>query len=337
VFDYAAEAELAHAERLALLRQHYRHRAFAAAAADVMELRPVYDSLAEMTAAASDATQAACRIAAAPPGFAVVALGRLGAEEFDIASDADLLFIREETLEDKRAVRAAEQMVEALASYTRDGTVFAVDPRLRPRGAEGELVTTPGALGQYFETEAHAWEALTYTKLRTVAGDPDLGGKAIGAVHRALRRFGTDSGMAEEVRAMRAKLENSDTAANFKVAAGGFYDIDFIASFLLVRHGVGETRGSIRERLYGLAERRLLSDADCATLDAAAELLRTLEHVIRLVLGRARKSLPVVEHAREVTERLTARILDRALPGGLEQELSHSAAQVRQVYDRVLR
>src|SRR5205085_5299696 len=32
VFDYVAQAKLSHSERLALLRQHYRHRVFAAAA-----------------------------------------------------------------------------------------------------------------------------------------------------------------------------------------------------------------------------------------------------------------------------------------------------------------
>ncbi|MDP9268390.1 MAG: hypothetical protein M3P27_08720 [Acidobacteriota bacterium] len=337
VFDYLANARLSHSERLALLRQHYRHRVFAAASRDVMELRVVYESLAEMTRAADEAVHTAVAIAGAPSGFAVVALGRLGTEEFDVASDADLLFLHDNRTDKKAAARAAEQTMEALASYTREGTVFAVDPRLRPRGAEGELVGTPKALAQYFAGEAHAWEALTYTKLRFVAGNEALAEQAIAAVERSLQRFSADRALAEEVRTMRAKLEKSDNAGNFKVAAGGFYDIDFIASYLLVRHGLSETRGNIRERLYGLAERRLLSDADCATLDASAELLRTLEHVVRLVLGRARKSLPVVEHAREVTERLTARILGRQFANGLEQELAHSAMQVRSVYERVVR
>jgi len=337
IFDYLARARLSHSERLALLREHYRHRVFAASARDVMELRVVYDSLAEMTLAADEAVRTAVAIADAPSGFAVVALGRLGTEEFDVASDADLLFLHDDTTDHKTAARAAELMMEALASYTREGTVFAVDPRLRPRGGEGELVTTPKALAQYFAGEAHAWEALTYTKLRFVAGNEALADMTIAALEKSLQRFSVDAALADEVRAMRAKLEKSDNSANFKVAAGGFYDIDFIASYLLVRHGLGEMRGNIRERLYGLAERGLLSDADCATLDASAELLRTLEHVVRLVLGRARKSLPVVEHAREVTERLTAKILGRQFAGSLEQELAHSALQVRAVYERVVK
>jgi glutamate-ammonia-ligase adenylyltransferase len=337
VFDYVAKAELQHGEKLALLRQHYRHRVFAAAATDVMELRPVYDSLAETSHIANSAIQAAAGIAAAPEGFAVVALGRLGSEEFDIASDADVLFVRDESLEEKAATKCAELIVEALAAYTQEGTVFSVDPRLRPRGAEGELVTTPKLLAQYFSTEAHPWEALTYTKLRPVAGNHELGERAIAAVQGAMGRFRQNDALADEVRAMRLKLEKSDTRENFKVCEGGFYDIDFIASYLLVCHGIEGTAGNIRERLYGLAERKLLSDADCATLDLAAELLRTVEHVIRLVMGRARKTLPVVEHSREVTERLTARILDRKFLEGLQAELSNSATVVRAVYERVVR
>jgi glutamate-ammonia-ligase adenylyltransferase len=276
-------------------------------------------------------------MAGAPEGFAVVALGRLGTEEFDVASDADLLFVRHEKTDPNAATRAAELIVEALASYTRDGTVFAVDPRLRPRGAEGELVTTPAALAQYFEGEAQAWEALTYTKLRAIAGDEALGQEAVATAQRGMKRFADAAGLADELRTMRVKLAKSDQSANFKLAPGGFYDIDFVASYLLVKHGMGETRGNIRERLYSLAERRLLSDADCATLDLGAELLRTVEHVIRLVLGRARKSLPVAEHAREVTERLTAKMLGREFAGGVEHELAHTAQQVREVYDRMLR
>jgi glutamate-ammonia-ligase adenylyltransferase len=337
VFTYLASSSAPRPERLALLRQHYRHRVFAAGARDVMEFRPVYESLAEMTAAADDAIAAALAISEPPPGFCVLALGRLGSEEFDIASDADLLFLHDEHTDRAAAARTAEQVVQALAAYTRDGTVFAVDARLRPRGMEGELVHTPSILGRYFAEEAQAWEALTYTKLRLVAGSEELAERARKAVEEQLARFVGRPEFAAEARAMRAKLEKTESGeTNFKRAPGGFYDIDYIVSYLLVRHGIEQTRGSVRERLHGLAGRGLLSDADCATLDAAAELLRTLEHVIRLVLGRARKTLPTAEHARQTSEQLTAKFLGRSFRHGLGPELERTFAQVRGVYERVL-
>ncbi|MGH9668898.1 MAG: hypothetical protein ACRD3A_02145 [Terriglobales bacterium] len=299
--------------------------------------RPVYESLEELTAAADDAIAAALGIAGAPPQFAVLALGRLGSREFDIASDADLLFLREEKLEARKATRAAEQIVEALAAYTRDGTVFAVDPRLRPRGGEGELVVTPANLASYFAAEALAWEALTYTKLRFVAGSERLAERALTEVEQGIARFGGDASFPAAVREMRGKLERAESseAGSFKTAPGGFYDIDFVASYLMVRHRT-RVEGNIRERLHGLAGQDLLSDNDCATLDSAAELLRTLEHVVRLVTGRARKSLPASEHAHETIERLTRKLLRRDFAGGLEGELTRAFVSVREVYERVL-
>ncbi len=336
VFRHIQEADAPYGEKLALLRQHYRHRVFAAGTRDLMEFRPVYRALAEMTEAAEGAIVAATGITGSGDNLAVLALGRLGSSEFDVASDADLLFVRDETSDPAARRRAAEQIVEALAAYTRDGTVFAVDPRLRPRGAEGELVATPSSLAAYFAAEAHPWEALTYTKLRPVAGSPDLGQRAVRAVHEQLRRFAADPGFALQVSEMRARLAASEDRTNFKTAPGGFYDIDFIVSYLLVRHQMHDVEGNIREKLHALAARGLLDDNSCATLDSAAELLRTLEHVVRLVLGRPRKSLPVSEQARETTERLTARFLERDFHGGLEAELTRSARAVRQVYDRLL-
>jgi hypothetical protein len=58
--------------------------------------------------------------------------------------------------------------------------------------------------------------------------------------------------------------------------------------------------------------------------------------VIRLVLGRARKVLPAAGHAREVTERLTAQLLRREFPAGLEAEMERTFAAVRSIYDRRL-
>ncbi len=336
VFRHILQADAPYSEKLALLRRHYRHRVFAIGARDLMEFRPVFESLAEMTQAADEAIAAATGLAESAGPLAVLALGRLGSEEFDLASDADLLFVRDEASDPILGRKAAEQIVEALAAYTREGTVFAVDPRLRPRGTEGELTSTPSSLAAYFATEAHSWEALTYTKLRFVAGSEDLGRRATQAVHEQMRRFAADPGFAQQVSEMRARLEASEDRNNFKTARGGFYDIDFAVSYLLVRHGALDVAGSIREKLYALAARGLLDDNSCATFDTAAELLRTLEHVVRLVLGRPRKSLPVAEQARETVQRLTARFLDREFHGGLEAELERSSQAVRHVYAQVI-
>ena len=336
VFGFLAAAAGSRGEKLAMLRQHYRHRMFAAGSRDVMELRPVYESLSEMSAAADDAIAAALNIAGHPPGFAVLALGRLGSWEFDLGSDADLLFVRDEQAETEPLIKVAEHIVEALAAYTQDGTLFPVDLRLRPRGTEGELLVTPESLAAYFSSEAQPWEALTYTKLRYVTGSEELALRAMTAVEDHVLRFANDPAFGAAVRTMRAKLEKSDSEPNFKVAPGGFYDIDYILSYLLVMYGVKDVQGNTRERLHTLAARALLSDDDCATLDAAAELLRTVGHVVRLVTGRSRKALPMGDHPRRVSEQLVSRILRRTFRDGLERELERTYKLVRPVYQKVL-
>src|SRR6202008_3331804 len=115
-----------------------------------------------------------------------------------------------------------------------------------------------------------------------------------------------------------------------------FYDVDYILSYLLVMYGVRDVQGNTRERLHTLAARAGLSAEDCATLDAAAELLRTVGHVVRLVTGRSRKALPLGEHPRRVSEQLVSRILGRSFRDGLAAELERTYKLVRPVYQKVL-
>lgn len=334
VVAYLSSSGAPYAEKLALLRQHFRHRVFAAGAKDVTEFRGVYESLSDTTAAAEDAISAAFGIVGAPEGLAVMALGRLGSGEFDLLSDADILFVYEQDHNREQLTKAAAQFMQTLAAYTREGMVFQVDARLRPRGGEGELLVTPAQLAGYFEQEAHAWEALTYTKLRFLAGSRSLGAQASNATKSLFQRFAADAGFEQSVREMRVKVESAEKS--FKTSAGAIYDIDFLCNFLLVKHAIADKQGSLRDRLWRCAAAGVLEKSDAACLDHAAELFRTAEHVVRLVVGRARKWLPVMEHAREITDKLTSRILRQEFPQGLEPQLERSFREVRSIYDRVL-
>ncbi|MGE5204690.1 MAG: hypothetical protein ACM3PW_03680, partial [Chlamydiota bacterium] len=335
--EYLGAAHVAYGEKLALLRRHYRRQTFACGAADVLESRPVYESLKQTSRAADNAIRAAFAIAGAPQGLAVLALGRLGTFEFDLLSDADVLFVREETMPAEAATRIAGQIMQILAAYTREGTVFPVDARLRPRGSEGELVVTAAELHSYCAQEAQAWEALTFTKLRPIAGSATAAAQAEGAVRGLSRRFAGEGGFSREVREMRLRLEHSESSeGNFKTSPGAVYDIDFLACYLAIRHELAGPGGNLRHRLCRLRERGLLEEREWATLDRAAELFRTVEHAVRLVTGKARKSLPATEQGRRAAERLTARLLHRELAQGLEAELARAFKEVRDIWERLM-
>ncbi len=336
IVEYLRASELSHGEKLALLRRHYRHRVFTSGARDLAEFRNVYRSLTANTASAEDAIAAAYGIAGSPEGLAVLGVGRLGAGEFDILSDADLLFVCERDDMREEMTKAAARLMQALAAYTQDGMVFPVDARLRPLGGDGELVFTPAHLAAYCENEAHPWEALTYTKLRFIAGPRTLGDLALAKTKSLFERFSADPGFPERVREMRARLEPEEQDYSFKTSPGGVYDIDFISGYLLVKHSIREKSGTLRDRLWRCAGAGVLDRTDAATLDHAAELLRTVDHIARLVVGRANKWLPATEHARQVTENLSAEILKRRFADGLEAELLRTFREVRQVYQRVL-
>jgi [glutamine synthetase] adenylyltransferase / [glutamine synthetase]-adenylyl-L-tyrosine phosphorylase len=335
VFGYLAASRSPEQEKLSLLRRHHRHRMFAEGALDLLSFRDVYDALAATTGAAEDAISCAFQMAGPTQGLAVMALGRLGTREFDLGSDADLLFVRDEGTNAAELTSTVERFVRTLAAYTQDGIVMAVDTRLRPRGQEGELIVTVPPLEAYFAREAQPWEALLYTKLRFIAGDARLGGQASQTTQSLFERFANSPQAVDAIREMRSKLEGIHEVQNFKTAPGGTYDIDFISSYLLVKHGVDKKNGTLRERVWRCAGTGLLEKRDAARLDHAAELLRTAEHVVRLVSGRSSKWLPKTEHARKAAEKLVEKMLQRPARGGLEVELIETCAEVREIYKRI--
>jgi glutamate-ammonia-ligase adenylyltransferase len=336
VFQFAATSNSTDAEKLALLRRHYRHLSFVAGVRDLMELRPVYQSLSDHSAAADDVIRAAFTLAGRPQGLSVLSLGRLGAAEFDVYSDADLIFARDESLSQGIATKAVEQIVHALAAYTREGMVFPVDVRLRPRGNQGELVMTPAGFAVYCDLEARSWEALTYTKLRFVCGEPQVARDVFRATESGFARFQNDPDFARSVCEIRSRLDRVDPQTNWKSSPGGIYDVDFLTGFLLLKGGLPRRDGSLRARLWRLAAAGLLTNAEAGELDHALELLRTVEHVSSLVAGRAQKWLPASEQGLAATERWASGILRRPFHAGLAAALEDAMRLVREIYERKL-
>ncbi len=78
----------------------------------------------------------------------VVALGRLGMREFDLASDADLVFVLPDADHDEQLfwTRVAERIIDLITAYTGAGLMFTVDTRLRPNGSAGALVQIRGVV-----------------------------------------------------------------------------------------------------------------------------------------------------------------------------------------------
>src|SRR5262249_46008964 len=321
---------------LALLRRDFRRRVFAAGAKDTLSPRPAFVSMGEITNAGKAAIAHALQIVNGQRSLAVFALGRLGTGEFDIASDADLLLVRAPEVDDDQARLDAERLGHALGAYTREGRIFAVDARLRPRGGAGELVVTPGQIERYLADEAQAWEALSYTKLCFVAGRQDLAAQVLTSAWNRIVEIAVQPEFSRAVREMRARLEKSNRYPHsFKLARGGFYDIDFLASYLMLRSS-STAQGNTIDRLRHLQQMGALDATLGEVLVQAAVLYRTADHVIRLVTGRARPELPEAEHARAAVEKLVSGILDRDPRQNLQEQLENTAVRIRKMFEQIV-
>ena len=317
-----------------LLRKRYREASFAIAAQDTP--RPVLESMRENSRLAEQAIECGLRVVNGEQSLAVFALGRLGTGEFDIASDADLLFVRAPEADEQEARIDAERLVNVLSAYTREGSIFAVDARLRPRGSEGELVVSAAQVEKYLAEEAQPWEALTYSKLRFVAGRRDLAPLVLTSVWSQIVELAARAGFSSAVTEMRGRLEKANRyPRSFKLARGGFYDIDFIASYVMLREA-NLVSGNTLERLAALGNACFLEESDFEKLRQATLLYRTADHAIRLVTGRARPELPVAEHARQATEKMVGQILGTDTECDLQSKLQETQEQVRLLFTKIV-
>jgi [glutamine synthetase] adenylyltransferase / [glutamine synthetase]-adenylyl-L-tyrosine phosphorylase len=312
------------------LRRRFRQATLMANARELYRNQDIWQTFGENSHAADRAIAEALAIARAPAGFAILALGRLGSSGFDVLSDADLLFVADDSADHIECRRAAERVTEVLTAYTREGTVFPVDPRLRPHGAEGDLVTTPGRLAAYFAREAKPWEAISYLRLRLVAGSREIADRAMQSVRVASLMIAQRPDFSAELMEMRRRLEASDGEPNFKTGPGGSYDIDFLVGSLQVRHGLWDG-GNLAGRVRLTSQHGLLDAQDADELAANATFLRLVEHRVRLVTGRMYKWLPPGDHARSVLQSMAAS-QDSAQTADLEKALASSLRRNREIF-----
>ncbi|HEV2299500.1 MAG TPA: hypothetical protein VGR72_13415 [Candidatus Acidoferrales bacterium] len=300
-------------ETMASLRNRHREKLLRIVARSAFGETEPFETFAELTRLAEEGVRGALALAmreefpdvdADNSLLVVIALGRLGSKEFDLGSDADLVFLLDPAAnEDDKARwrRIAERFLHIAGSYTQEGLLLPIDTRLRPRGGEGEIVQSTAYLLDYFRKEAEGWEAATYLKARAVGGNCELGEKILAALRDVLaRRFSPSrGGNAEELRRqllhMRARLEQElpEGPGGFKTSPGGYFDIDYVTAFVTMQKGLTNYAATdILSQIERLESAGAFDSACAATLRDAAIFYRSLDHAIRLVLGRTMSQLP---------------------------------------------
>jgi glutamate-ammonia-ligase adenylyltransferase len=288
---------------------------------------------------------------AAEPRLAVLGLGRLASGGMDYGSDLDVVIVYDSAApspvaaltHDEAYARLAELMITAVSSITREGYLYRVDLRLRPDGQKGPLVTGSAAFIAYLQKRAGFWEWLAHVKLRAVAGDLEFGRATEVAarklIHELARNTDHDQ-LYAETRRVRDRLEKEKTSRRYtgpdiKYGAGGMLDVYFAVRYLQLRDNLGddyEDRTTLAT-LHRLRAAGSLNDADFLALDRSYALLRSVDHQLRLIVGRSAR-LPSPEHPafRDIARRLG---YDDA--AGLMKELSSHMTSIRRAYERIMR
>ncbi len=326
------------------LRRFYRRQMLRIQSESILQAPPIFETLGKTSALADRVIADAYGIAlseAPPPANAsytpgnqmmVIALGRLGMREFDLGSDADLIFV----IPDKDAAEhvywtgVAERMVQILGSYTGEGVMFTIDTRLRPNGREGDLVQSESAYKNYFAEHAEAWEGITYMKSRALAGSAE---RATEFLHELQdvdwRRYGQSMRSRKELAEMRARLEREQGPRNpLKAGAGGYYDIDFALMYLRLKGaGIFYRVLNTPERIDVIEKMGHLEREDADFLRDAAIFYRAVDHGQRIVSGHAEGSLPTAQSQFEILTSLVKRWTPEHLH---QQRLDLTLREIRQ-------
>ncbi|MCX6591993.1 MAG: glutamine-synthetase adenylyltransferase [Acidobacteria bacterium] len=328
------------------VRQKFSQEMFRLLAASLCLHAPIFESLQSASLLADGVIDAAYQMAIAEvlpghSGMMVIALGRLGMLEFDLASDADLIFVvpDAEAPRLEQWTKAAEKIIDLLTAYTGDGSMFAVDTRLRPGGRDGALVQTEQTVKQYFEERAEAWEGIAYMKARAAGGDRLQATRFLHDLQQIdWRRYGQSGRSQEELGEMRRRIEREQGANNaLKAGAGGYYDIDFALMFLRLKGAVHFYPAlNTPARIRVVQQMGLMSAADAAFLHRAATFYRAVDHGLRLLTGHSGGSLPTAPaHLVPLTE-IVRRWAPAPRPNlSLALELKEIQGQTREYFDRV--
>ncbi|MEP6819744.1 MAG: hypothetical protein ABJA18_09440 [bacterium] len=294
------------------------------------------------------------------PRLSVLALGRLASGGVDYGSDLDVAMVYDSLVsspvasltQDEAYARLVELMTAAVSSVTREGYLYRVDLRLRPDGKNGPLVTSSEGFLDYVKQRSAIWEWLAYVKLRAVAGDLELGRMiethARHAIHEKALAINPDE-LKQETRRVRERLESEKgrgTARNgrhprrggrhdidIKYSAGGMLDVYFAARYLQLRDDVAD-EGEDRSTLATLARLEANGSLEARDYDALSggyELLRSVDHHLRLIVGKV-AALPATDYPafKEIAKKL-----DFATPADLSATLRDRMRAIREAYDRI--
>jgi len=304
---------------------------------DVMGLVDLERTHLELTNVAETCLRfALAQVRSSTEAFVVIGMGKLGGRELGYGADLDVLFVG-----DAAASGIAMRLMDFMSRPTAAGTLFQVDPRLRPDGEKGALAGSLEAHRDYYRHRALLWERQALTKARVVAGDPALGEQFIAMVHELVYGRSITPAEVAEIRRMRHRIETErgdpkHVELEFKTGPGGLLDVEFAVQTLQLRHG--REHPSVRTAhtlaaLNRLTALGLVEEEQSLRLRRNYLFLRRVESVLRRQENASVSRLPADAHE----QLLLAKRL--GFPGGEEflNTYRQITRQNREIYEQLVR
>ena len=285
-------------------------------------------------------------------GMVVVALGKAGGREMMADSDLDLMLIYDhpEGVTESRGarklpasqwfVRAAHAYVAAVTAPGVEGRLYDVDMRLRPSGNKGPVAVSLASFRRYHAEDAWTWERMALTRARVVAGPPGLKAKVEAAIAEAIAEAGDALTIRADAASMRGRMLRDlppDGSWDVKLRPGGQIEVEFVGQALQLVHAAKRPEvchPTLRVALRRLAEAGALPVADAALLIHADLVWRTVQGMLRIVVGRSVGEILPDASARPLLAAAQAAKLDAVGVAGLRATLDVLAQQVRAVFVR---
>ena len=255
---------------------------------DVLGLLQPAATFAELADVAEACLAFVARLVASEQ-LTIIALGKFGGREISYGADLDVLFVGED-------VRAAQNLMTAMAQPTAEGNIWPLDARLRPEGEKGPVVCALETYESYYASRAQPWELQSLTRARAVSGPLQNGFMDI--AKRAWRRacedpelLGKIDDMLERIR--RERGSGSDFI-DLKTGNGGIIEAEFLIQALQMRGNIWEQNWE--RAAEQLQEHGLLNRPDVARLKNSYAFLRRCELVLRRYDNRGVSTLPSDPH-----------------------------------------
>jgi glutamate-ammonia-ligase adenylyltransferase len=230
---------------------------------------------------------------------AVLALGKLGGRELNLASDLDLMFVYEG--DGDRAHEVASALLEAIGEVTPEGKAFTVDLGLRPEGRAGPLVRSLESCVDYYARWAQPWERLAMQKIRRAAGSEAIADRLLSEVEVFAFPGSVDRRTLESIRHLKARMGREriprgvDARRHLKLGPGCMSDIEFAAALQQFVHGHRHEHMRAANTLDAIEAARACSAIDESSarrMSDAYRFLARLRDRLFLLTGRPTDVLP---------------------------------------------